>query len=88
MIISSHAQPASCVIDTEVRGGGAFMKRLTLFILVWTASHLSGVCTDAVIEETATHRVIGALSKGGREGHVTEREAAAKAAELGLAFPD
>lgn len=36
-------------------------------------------CTDAVIEETATHRVIGALSKGGREGHVTEREAAAKA---------
>lgn len=39
-------------------------------------------CTDAVIEEAATHRVIGALSKGGREGHVTEREAAAKAVRV------
>ncbi len=39
-------------------------------------------CTDAVIEEAATHRVIGALSKGGREGHVTEREAEAKAVRV------
>jgi len=39
-------------------------------------------CTDAVIEETATHRVIGAVSKGGKEGHVTEREAAAKAVRV------
>ncbi len=39
-------------------------------------------CTDAVIEERPTHRVIGALSKGGREGHVTGREAAAKAVRV------
>ncbi len=39
-------------------------------------------CTDAVIEEVATHRVIGAVSKGGKEGHVTEREAAAKAVRV------
>jgi len=39
-------------------------------------------CTDAVIEERPTHRVIGALAKGGREGHVTEREAAAKAVRV------
>ncbi|MBI4001381.1 MAG: LPP20 family lipoprotein [Nitrospira defluvii] len=39
-------------------------------------------CTDAVIEEVSIHRVIGAVSKGGREGHVTEREAAAKAVRV------
>ena len=39
-------------------------------------------CTDAVMEEMATHRVIGAVSKGGREGHVTEREATAKAVRV------
>ncbi|MCW5798452.1 MAG: LPP20 family lipoprotein [Nitrospira sp.] len=39
-------------------------------------------CTDAVIEEASTHRVIGAVSKGGREGHVTEREAGAKAVRV------
>ena len=39
-------------------------------------------CTDAVIEEMSTHRVIGAVSKGGKEGHVTEREAAAKAVRV------
>ena len=39
-------------------------------------------CTDAVIEELSLHRVIGAVSKGGREGHVTEREAAAKAVRI------
>ena len=39
-------------------------------------------CTDAVIEDVATHRVIGAMSKGGKEGHVTEREAAAKAVRV------
>jgi hypothetical protein len=36
----------------------------------------------SVIEEVATHRVVGALSKGGKEGHVTEREAAAKAVRV------
>ena len=35
-------------------------------------------CSDAVIEEVATKRVIGAISKGGKEGHLTEREAVAK----------
>ncbi len=39
-------------------------------------------CTDAVIEERPTHRVIGALAKGGREGHVTGREATAKAVRV------
>lgn len=39
-------------------------------------------CTDAVMEEMPSHRVIGAISKGGREGHVTEREAAAKAVRV------
>lgn len=39
-------------------------------------------CTDAVIEELSTHRMIAAVSKGGREGHVTEREAAAKAVRV------
>lgn len=39
-------------------------------------------CADAVIEDVSTHRVIGALSKGGKEGHVTEREAAAKAVRV------
>ena len=39
-------------------------------------------CADAVVEEGTTHRVIEAVSKGGREGHVTEREAAAKAVRV------
>ncbi len=39
-------------------------------------------CAESVIEEVATHRVVGAVSKGGKEGHVTEREAAAKAVRV------
>lgn len=39
-------------------------------------------CSDAVIEEVATRRVIGAVSKGGKEGHLTEREAVAKAVRV------
>ena len=39
-------------------------------------------CSDAVIEEAATKRVIGAVSKGGREGHLTEKEAVAKAVRV------
>lgn len=39
-------------------------------------------CGDAVIEEAATKRMIGAVSKGGREGHLTEREATAKAVRV------
>lgn len=39
-------------------------------------------CTDAVIEEVPSRRIIGAVSKGGKEGHVTEREAAAKAVRV------
>ncbi len=39
-------------------------------------------CADAVIEEISTRRVIGAMSKGGKEGHVTEREASAKAVRV------
>jgi hypothetical protein len=39
-------------------------------------------CSDAVIEDPATKRVIGAVSKGGREGHLTEGEAVAKAVRV------
>lgn len=39
-------------------------------------------CADAVIEEVSSRRVIGAMSKGGKEGHVTEREASAKAVRV------
>jgi hypothetical protein len=35
-------------------------------------------CSDFDVVETATQRVIGAVTRGGREGHVTEREATAK----------
>lgn len=36
-------------------------------------------CSDFVIQEPATQRVVGAVSKGGKEGHLTTREATAKA---------
>jgi hypothetical protein len=36
-------------------------------------------CSDFDVVETATQRVIGAVSRGGKEGHLTEREAIAKA---------
>ncbi|MEX5216469.1 MAG: LPP20 family lipoprotein [Nitrospira sp.] len=39
-------------------------------------------CSDAVIEEIPTKRMIGAISKGGKEGHLTEREAVAKAVRV------
>jgi hypothetical protein len=35
-------------------------------------------CSDFEIVEPAAGRVVGALSRGGKEGHVTEREATAK----------
>jgi hypothetical protein len=35
-------------------------------------------CSDFDVVETATQRVVGAVTRGGREGHVTEREATAK----------
>ena len=39
-------------------------------------------CTDAVIHELPAQRMIGAVSKGGKEGHLTEREATAKAVRV------
>jgi hypothetical protein len=39
-------------------------------------------CSDFVIVEGATKRVIGAVSRGGREGHLTEAEALAKAGRV------
>ncbi|MCC2641785.1 MAG: exported protein of unknown function [Nitrospira sp.] len=39
-------------------------------------------CTDAVIEDLAQHRVVGAISKGGKEGHITVGEATAKAVRV------
>jgi len=35
-------------------------------------------CSDFDILETATQRVLGSVSRGGKEGHLTEREAMAK----------
>jgi hypothetical protein len=39
-------------------------------------------CTDFVIVEIGTQRVVGAVSKAGREGQLSEREAMAKAARI------
>ena len=39
-------------------------------------------CSDFVIVESATQRVVGAVSRGGREGHVTETEALARAGRV------
>jgi hypothetical protein len=36
-------------------------------------------CSDFEVVESPTQRVLGALSRGGKEGHLTEREATAKA---------
>lgn len=36
-------------------------------------------CSDFDVVEAATQRVVGAVSRGGKEGHLTEREATAKA---------
>jgi hypothetical protein len=36
-------------------------------------------CSDFEIVESGTGRVLGAIAHGGREGHLTEREATAKA---------
>jgi hypothetical protein len=35
-------------------------------------------CSDLEVVDLATHRVVGALSKGGKEGHLSEREATAR----------
>ncbi len=35
-------------------------------------------CSDLEIVELATQRVVGAIARGGKEGHLTEREATAK----------
>lgn len=35
-------------------------------------------CSDLEIVERATQRVVGAIARGGKEGHLTEREATAK----------
>lgn len=35
-------------------------------------------CSDFDVVETATRRVVGAVARGGKEGHLTEREATAK----------
>jgi hypothetical protein len=36
-------------------------------------------CSDFEVVEPAGQRVVGAVSRGGKEGHLTEREATAKA---------
>ena len=35
-------------------------------------------CSDFEVVDLTSHRVVGSLSKGGKEGHLTEREATAK----------
>jgi hypothetical protein len=39
-------------------------------------------CSDFVITESGSQRVVGAVSRGGREGHLTEAEAMAKAGRV------
>ena len=39
-------------------------------------------CTDAIIQDLPAQRLIGAVSKGGKEGHLTDREAQAKAVRV------
>jgi hypothetical protein len=39
-------------------------------------------CSDFVVLDTDTQQVVGAVSRGGREGHVTSGEAAAKAVRV------
>jgi hypothetical protein len=39
-------------------------------------------CSDAVIQDLAAQRIVGAVSKGGKEGHITDREASAKAVRV------
>jgi hypothetical protein len=39
-------------------------------------------CSDFVILEPATQQVVGAVSRGGREGHLTQGEATAKAVRV------
>ncbi len=36
-------------------------------------------CSDVIVQELGTQRVVGAASRGGKEGHLTTREATAKA---------
>jgi LPP20 lipoprotein len=39
-------------------------------------------CSDFEVEDLTSQRVIGALSKGGKEGHLSEREATAKVVRI------
>jgi hypothetical protein len=39
-------------------------------------------CGDLVIEEVGSRRVVAAIARGGREGHLTEKEALAKAVRV------
>jgi hypothetical protein len=39
-------------------------------------------CSDFEVVDLASQRVVGALSKGGKEGHLSDREAIAKAVRV------
>ncbi|MGQ0811730.1 MAG: LPP20 family lipoprotein [Nitrospiraceae bacterium] len=39
-------------------------------------------CSDFVIQELSTQRIVGVVAKGGKEGHLTNREATAKAVRI------
>ncbi|HSX79314.1 MAG TPA: hypothetical protein VLQ80_12190, partial [Candidatus Saccharimonadia bacterium] len=39
-------------------------------------------CSDIVVVDLTSQRVVGALSKGGKEGHLSEREATAKVVRI------
>ena len=39
-------------------------------------------CSDLEVVNVSSQRVVGALSKGGKEGHLSEREAIAKAVRV------
>jgi hypothetical protein len=73
-------------VKTDVAGGEAVSPELLirgmvrLFPIQVKDPHFKYVrwCSDFDIVEAASKRVVGAVARGGKEGHLTEREATAK----------
>ncbi len=67
--------------DREGRGPELLVRgTVRLFPIQVHDPHFKYVrwCSDFEMTDAATHRVLGAVSHGGKEGHLTEREAMAK----------
>lgn len=73
-------------VKTDAEGGGGVAPELLvrgtvrLFPIQVKDQNFKYVrwCSDFDIVEAATRRVVGAVARGGKEGHLTEREATAK----------